>query len=728
MQLVWLGIHIVGVFVLFALLISVLQTQETAYKSALLLTVVCSIVICISRCLYIVSDTRETLLAFCKMEYLGKCFAPFCLVVFIIQYCQIKVPKVFLGLMGLVNGFMCVLIMTCDYHHLYYTSIDMQYTAVGWSLLLGKAPLYYFYMIFCAAELIAFFLCCFKPLDEYCRFRNAKNLKLVLRTAGAEPLVLLGLSVLNVTDGIDMTPLGLLLSAVFLVLAVKCYGLFDTVSSAKELVMESMEEGIVVSDNDMNFLYANRAACELFPEMGRAEESVDNSEIQALYEQSGTIVELMHKHYEIRNTEIKDEVQVKGYMISIVDVTDVVERAKQMRELKEKAEHAATVKSAFLANMSHEIRTPMNAILGMAEMALRGDLNQEEREYIEQIQIASEGLLTIINDILDFSKMESGKMQIIPCEYAVLNMVKEVSSLVQGKVKDKGLTLSVQVDPNIPRILFGDENRVKQVLINLVNNAVKFTDEGSVTIQVDCERMEDQDQAVLKVAVKDTGMGIKEEDMERIFNSFEQSDTYRNRKKEGSGLGLSISKQLLLLMGGDISVESVYQQGSCFAFYVPQKIIDEAPCGPYEESGSRRNKKSEYSKFKAPDAKVLIVDDNLVNLKVAAGLMKPFGMQVDTAKSGREALDKVKEKAYHLIFMDHMMPDMDGVETAHKIREMDGDYYHKVPIIALTANALSGAREMFMAEGLNDFIAKPIDMKELSDKILEWLPFELLQE
>jgi signal transduction histidine kinase/ActR/RegA family two-component response regulator len=458
------------------------------------------------------------------------------------------------------------------------------------------------------------------------------------------------------------------------------------------------------------------------------EGTVDSSEIQALYEQSGTIVELMHKHYEIRNAEIKDETQVKGYMISIVDVTEVVERAKQMRELKEKAEHAATVKSAFLANMSHEIRTPMNAILGMAEMALRGDLAQEEREYIEQIQIASEGLLTIINDILDFSKMESGKMQIIDCEYAVLNMVKEVSSLVQGKVKDKGLTLSVQVDPNIPRILFGDENRVKQVLINLVNNAVKFTDEGSVTIQVDYERTEDQERVLLKVAVKDTGMGIKEEDIERIFNSFEQSDTYRNRKKEGSGLGLSISKQLLLLMGGDISVESVYQQGSCFSFYVPQKIIDATPCGPYEESASRRSRKSEYSKFRAPDAKVLIVDDNLVNLKVAAGLMKPFEMQVDTAKSGRQALEKVKEKEYHLIFMDHMMPDMDGVETAHRIREMEGDYYQQVPIIALTANALSGAREMFMEEGLNDFIAKPIDMKELSDKILEWLPFELLEE
>ena len=413
-------------------------------------------------------------------------------------------------------------------------------------------------------------------------------------------------------------------------------------------------------------------------------------------------------------------------MISIVDVTDLMTQARIMRELKEKAEHAVAVKSAFLANMSHEIRTPMNAILGMSEMALRGNLDAEEKDYIEQIQAASEGLLTIINDILDFSKMESGKLQIIESEYEVLTMIKDVASLVQGKVKDKGLALVVRVNPSIPRVLYGDEIRIKQVLINLVNNAVKFTDDGTITIETDYET--DRENALLKISVKDTGMGIKEEDLERIFNSFEQSDTFRNRKKEGSGLGLTISKQLLQLMGGSIHVESVYKEGSCFFFEIPQRIIDSAPCGDYDGPDHRRARKQEYSKFRAPEAKVLIVDDNMVNLRVAVGLMKPFDMQVDTAKSGMEALAKVQEKKYHLIFMDHMMPEMDGIETANRIRELEDSYYKDVPIIALTANAINGAREMFIEEGMNDFIAKPISMKELSDKILEWLPFELLQE
>ncbi len=726
MQLVWLGIHIVGVIVCLILLISVLRTKDTTYKSSLLMTVVCGIIIFAARCLYIQSDTLEGLLVSGKMEYLGKCYANFCLVAFIIQYCSIKTPKWFLGGLFFINSFMFALIMTCEHHHLYYTSIAMKHTPVGNTMVLGKAPLYYCYMLLCVAELILFFYYCIKPLDKQYLFRNARMLRTALSAAGMAPVIMLSLTVLGVTGSVDATPLGVLVSAVLLVLSVNRYGLFDAVGSAKELLVESMEEGIIVSDGDMNFLYANRAACELLPDMNCKEGKVSDSEIQALYEQSGTIIDLNDRSYEIRNTEVRDEMQVRGYMISIVDVTDLMAQAKLMRELKEKAEHAVSVKSAFLANMSHEIRTPMNAILGMAEMALQGQLGEEEKDCIEQIQIASEGLLTIINDILDFSKMESGKMKIVECEYEILNTIKDVENLVQGGVKDKGLTLVIKVSPNIPRILFGDEIRIKQVLINLVNNAVKFTNEGSISIDVDCEGM--QENTLLKISIRDTGIGIKEEDMERIFNSFEQSDTFRNRKKEGSGLGLTISKQLLQLMGGNIHVESVYQEGSCFSFEVPQKIIDATACGAYEGSVRKRIRKHEYSKFRAPDAKVLIVDDNLVNLKVAVGLMRPFGMQIDMAKSGAEALDKVRNKEYHLIFMDHMMPEMGGIETTRKIREMEGSYYKEVPIIALTANAVSGIRETFLEEGMNDFIAKPINMKELSDKILEWLPFELLQE
>ena len=726
MQMTWLCIHVFGALVGFILLISILRQRDSEYKSRLSMTIVCCLIALVSRCLFIMAQDMREMIALCKTEYCGKCFANYLALTFILSYYGIRRSrKIMLTLFG-INLAMFVVIMTCDYHQLYYTSFATEATSSGNILILGKAPLYYFYMIFCLIEMIMYLYVCIKPAYQQTR-QGARVIQALLILAGIMPFLMLLLYLSGITGGFDTTPLGIFFSVVLLFTAVNRYGLFDTVQSAKEAVIESMDEGIIVSDNNMKFLYANPAACELFPEMKLGEGIISESEIQAIYEQTGTVIDLKDKSYEIRNTEIRDEVRVRGYMLSVIDVTDVMAQAKMMRELKEKAEKASHVKSAFLANMSHEIRTPMNAILGMTEIALRGNLENQQRDAIEQIKSASLTLITIINDILDFSKMESGKMEIVEADYDVMTMVQDVYHIIAGKVDEKNLKLEITINPTIPTRLYGDEIRMKQVLINLVNNAVKFTEQGSVHLTVEYERRGEE--ILFKGSVKDTGIGIRPEDMERIFNSFEQSDTFRNRKKEGSGLGLAISRQLLHLMGGDLHVESEYRHGSNFYFEVPQRIVDESPCGAFvlNEKQPRAERVTEYDDFRAPEAKVLIVDDNLVNRKVAAGLMRPFEMQIDTAKSGEEAIRMVKEKEYHLIFMDHMMPDMDGVEATHVIRELEGEYYKNVPIIALTANAISGVKEMFLEEGMSDFIAKPINVKELSEKILTWLPFELLE-
>ena len=726
MQMIWLCIHVFGVLVSFFLLVSILKQRDSGYKSRLSLTIFCCLIALVSRSLFIVAQEMREMIALCKMEYCGKCFANFIALAFVLAYYRIQWNrKVLMTLFG-VNLAMFIIIMTCDYHHLYYSSYEVVSTNSGNILLLGKAPLYYCYMVFCLAEMILYLYVCINPAYQQLR-KGTRTIQVLLIMAGIMPFVMLLLYLSGVTGGFDTTPLGILFSVIFLFAAVNRYGLFDLVQNAKEAVIESMDEGIIVSDNQMKFLYANPAACELFPDMRLGEGQISESEIQAIYEQTGTVIDHKDKSYEIRNAEIRDDVMVRGYMISVIDVTDVMAQTNLMRELKEKAENASRVKSAFLANMSHEIRTPMNAIMGMTEIALRGKLDSQQRDAIEQIKTAGETLITIINDILDFSKMESGKLEIVEADYDVKTLVQDVYHIISGKVEEKNLRMEIDIDPTMPRGLHGDEIRMKQVLINLVNNAVKFTEQGSVTLSVGYERREED--ILLRASVKDTGVGIKPEDLERIFNSFEQSDTFRNRKKEGSGLGLAISRQLLSLMGGNIYVESIYQQGSNFYFEVPQLIVDDSPCGVLElgEKQPRMQKASEYADFRAPKAKVLIVDDNLVNRKVAAGLMRPFAMQVDTAKSGEEAIKMVQEKEYDLIFMDHMMPDMDGVETTHVIRGLEGEYYKNVPIIALTANALSGVREMFLEEGMNDFVAKPINIKELSEKILSWLPFELLE-
>lgn len=727
MQTAWLCIHIFGVLVGFFLLASVLKQRDSEYKSRLIITIICCLIALVSRSLFIMAQDLREMIALCKAEYCGKCFANFIALTFVLSYYRIKWPrKLMLTLFG-INLAMFMVIMTCDYHSLYYTSYEVVATGSGNILILGKAPIYYLYMAFCLIEMILYLYVCINP--SYQQIRKAtRAIQGLLIMAGITPFMMLIVYLSGITGGFDTTPLGIWFSVIFLFTAVNRYGLFDTVQNAKETVIESMDEGIIVSDNQMNFLYANPAACELFPDMKLGEGSISDSEIQAIYEQSGTVIDLNDKSYEIRTSEIRDEVKVRGYMLSVIDVTEMTAQAKMMRELKEKAENASHVKSAFLANMSHEIRTPMNAILGMTEIALRGELDPQQRDAVEQIKSASMTLITIINDILDFSKMESGKMEIVEADYDLMTMVQDVYHIISGKVEEKNLKLEIEIDPTMPKGLYGDEIRLKQVLINLVNNAVKFTDQGSIRLSIGYEKKEDV--FLLKASVRDSGIGIRPEDLERIFNSFEQSDTFRNRKKEGSGLGLAISRQLLILMGGEIHVESVYRQGSHFYFEVPQRVTNEEPCGELnlERRQNRTVQTAEYENFRAPGAKVLIVDDNLVNRKVAAGLMKPFAMQIDTAKSGEEAIEMVKQKEYHLIFMDHMMPDMDGVEATHVIRELEGEYYQKVPIIALTANAISGVKEMFLAEGMDDFIAKPIDFKELSEKIAQWLPFELLED
>ena len=508
-------------------------------------------------------------------------------------------------------------------------------------------------------------------------------------------------------------------------------------------------------------------------------------------------------------------------------------------------ERAAKMKSDFLANMSHEIRTPMNAVIGMAELALRENLTPVARNYINQIKTSGQSLLEIINDVLDFSKIESGKMEINVDEYETYNLFIDVSNIIMTRLENKDVELLVNLSPDMPEMLIGDSGRIRQILINLMNNAVKFTHHGYIRLDVNFIKV-DPDEGILEVSVEDSGIGIKEENLEKIFQSFQQVDTKRNRNVEGSGLGLTISKQLLSLMNGDLNVKSIYDEGSKFYFHVPQEIastrpgitinnpdklftgalirnayvkqqftydiknlkvegrilkmgigletgitalknvagskriflfIEQGLFGEAEQETIRKHKEiivivmADFSSalkydlqnvfvvrkplnaatiammlnqeegmsstgeeaaadtdfgFTAPDAKILVVDDNAINITVATGLLEPLQMNVDSATSGRDALGKIQKEHYDLIFMDHMMPEMDGVECTTIIRQKYPDYAN-TPIIALTANAVGNAKDMFLRSGMNDFVAKPIELRTIIAKIRQWLPPKKIQ-
>lgn len=497
----------------------------------------------------------------------------------------------------------------------------------------------------------------------------------------------------------------------------------------------------------------------------------------------------------------------------------------------EEIERPTQMKSDFLANMSHEIRTPMNAVIGMAEMALREDLPSTARGYVNQIIASGKTLLTIINDILDFSKVEAGKMTIEEEEYEPMSLINDVANIVNTRIGEKDVELILDIAPNLPRKLKGDINRIKQVIINLANNAVKFTRQGQVVLKVGFRKTL-KDEIRLEVSVQDTGIGIKKEDMKKLFKGFQQLDSKRNRNIEGTGLGLAIANRIITLMGGEIWVESEYEKGSTFSFWIPQIIFDNKPSVEVREKekiaaaglvangflrthiekdmgylgipyfsleseddlqkiaeneipyffvgqgmfspevedfvknhpeintilmidfrstvklnisnlqvvkkplyvlniasifngedvnlGFGHSVRDDFD-FIAPEAEILIVDDNAINLTVAEGLLKPLRMNISTAASGKQAVEMISQKKYDLIFMDHMMPEIDGVETTHLIRRFHKEY-DDVPIIALTANAVSGTKEKFIREGMNDFVAKPIEMRTILSKLKTWLP------
>ena len=559
----------------------------------------------------------------------------------------------------------------------------------------------------------------------------------------------------------------------------------------------------------------------------------DERQIRQVAEEIGVDADgLVRAAKNIRIVDRETIKKVSNALYTIASVlSDIAYSKYQVSLTNMELKKTSNMKSDFLANMSHEIRTPMNAVIGMAEMALREELTPAAREYIGQIKSSGQTLLTIINDILDFSKIESGMMDISDVEYEPMSMINDVSNIVMTRIGSKELELTVDVNPDLPAGLYGDNVRIKQVMVNIANNAVKFTKEGNVHVKVDFLQTS-EDMIELIVSITDTGSGIKESDMDKLFKSFQQLDSKRNRNIEGTGLGLAICKQLVTLMKGKIHVDSVYGKGSTFSFVIPQKVtnlhhsverlpenivavgliqseyiaqelaidlerlgvtyerldseedlsqVPETRAGYFfveqplfteavqyflklhpdingiiltnyrsvrsydlpnlrvvkkplyilglsnifrgkEDTAAFSLMEAEDFDFVAPTAEILVVDDNAINLTVAKGLMNPLEMKIDTALSGKDAVLMVTDKRYDIIFMDHMMPGMDGIETFHRMGHMEENLCDGVPVVILTANAVTGTKEKYLREGFSDYLSKPVQADKLEAVIMQYVP------
>ncbi|MCR5271816.1 MAG: response regulator [Lachnospiraceae bacterium] len=833
-------IETAGIVASFIGIVLLLRREQSKASTYLLLADMVCLMLNIVYLMLLMSDDASTALASFKLEYFMNMLFFFFFAMFCINYLQLKFPKSF--------GIVWIFLMTIQMLKLWFeelrgggdvfSNIDINDSSHGLRFITVTGGTLYKvnYGVICSSLAILILITIYRIIKT----KDIREKIGAFRLLGAECIIELAslLSIMSLTD-MDVAPIFSTFVIIILIRSVAKGELFNVTDEGRTWAFENIEPAIIIVDNAYGYLEANKSAKLLFPELVELKKNFQISEeIKDVFDAKEREVEIRGRIFykKVNNLvqQLKRGELTRGYCLVLSDMTEVRKLMEEVLVERDKAEQANEAKSAFLSNMSHEIRTPMNAIVGMTEILMRSDLPSQERGYLVNIKNSGNSLLAIINDILDFSKIESGKLEIIDDEYMPMSMLSDLGMIFYTRVGDKDIEILYDIDKNLPEKLYGDALRIRQIIINIVNNAIKFTEEGFVKISIKVNEKND-DEVELYCEVEDSGQGIKDEDIDKLFGQFSQVDTKKNRNKEGTGLGLSICKRLVELMGGQIGVRSVYGEGSVFYFTLRQKLVSDRTAatvkeenknkvvgvytenrylsdtvrklakdynidfaeikdGEYdgkvnciftdyrdyiedkqlvkelkdrysselivlqncmkenvsdkdakgvnkplytlnfcqlmngEETSSEMFTDDDVMNFTAEEAKILIVDDNSMNLKVATGILAPLKMQIDTAESGSEAIKKMTNKKYHIIFMDHMMPVMDGVETTQKIRETDDEYFKEVPIIALTANALSGAKEEFIAAGMNDFVAKPIDVKEITSKIKTWLPRNIIKK
>ena len=731
-EILFTGIHVLIVLMYFAYFFMVHTQSDSPMPRQVMSIISFGFLQSMGYLMFISSKSQGGAIVSLKFQYLGTIYISSFLMFFAIRFCRKQIAEFYKSVILGIDLFLALIVFCFPHIGLYFKNVDL-FTRPGWSSYMKLEVGSWFYL----SHLFALIQIIYGISVTYRNLKQEKGDKAYRRYGWL--LAALGLAMIGLVQECSMAFLHgkYDLSPVFTGICVNLFFIaeykkiiYDIESIVDKSLLRNMDGATVIADSKYAFVKANAAAEEIFPSLrhcyvgGPLPVEVASN----MWDNQGITEYKVHDEiYNVSVTDINHKDDVIGHIMYFMNITEERRKLDEMKKLKEDADQANIAKSDFLARMSHEIRTPINSILGMNEMILRESKSREIRGYAQDVMNAGKSLLSIVNDILDSSKIESGKMQIINAKYDLSSLLNDVINMFSVKAEEKYLKFYVEINPEIPNSLYGDDVRIKQVFVNLLGNAIKYTEKGSVTLLVDGSV--NRDWVTLRVQVKDTGMGIKEEDQKKLCGAFERVDLNRNRNVEGTGLGLNITRNLLQMMNSELQLTSVYGEGSNFHFELLQRICSGEKIGDFRKRMENSRKESKYRvAFCAPEAKVLVVDDNAMNRSVFRNLVKQTKVQVTDVDSGMAALREVEQTRYDLIFLDHMMPEMDGVETFRHMMEMENNKCKETPIIMLTANAVVGAKEEYLREGFHDFLSKPIEPEKLEKLIQKYLPENLLQE
>ena len=700
----------------------------------LFLSCAASLINSVGYILELYSGTEEAYFQALIVSWLGKIWIPLGLFLFITRLCRVRVSVLWKAILVLFNAVTLFVIMTTGKNGLFYKNMGFEMRGDFPVFFYENGPWHYVWgavlLLYIVVGMVILHVSIFR---EKSALKRKQICTVMLAILVETVFVLLNMfNVLPTSGYYDVTILGFSIGAIFMFIAIIRDRLLDIKTLAKDYVIDELTAGVIAVDESGELVFYNHTATMIFPELMQTPYEVIDRIRRAVSESRQLNIE--ERIYTPEEKNIQQNGVNIGAIYALTDSTGHYRHMRELEEQREIANDANNAKSRFLASMSHEIRTPINSILGMDEMILRESREGDIRAYAMDIKISGHMLLNIINDILDLSKIEVGKMELVPVEYDVSEMIREMSIMMSTIAGDKNLSFEVRVDPDIPSTLFGDDVRIRQILTNILTNAIKYTREGSVCLKVALEGMaydedEDEKYAILQFEVEDTGIGIKPEDMDRLFGAYERIESENIRNIEGTGLGMAITVKMLELMNSRLNVDSEYGRGSVFAFELRQRIVDETPVGSIVDRDEPPEERHEYyGSFLAPDAQLLVVDDNAMNRKVVEALLKPTRVKITGADGGYEAVKLAGEKHYDIIFMDHMMPDIDGVEAMKMIRSDALSLCASTPIFVMTANAVKGAREQYEREGFDGYLAKPIEPERLEEIIRKALPAEKLQK